>query len=182
MKLTVTGRRLTLTDATRQDIERKMQRLDRVLNDAAVSAQVVVSQDGRVAVCELTVHARGDHMLHAVGRHARVTTAVTTAVEKVAQQARRVKGRWKTRRRGADGGRVLRPDAAAPEAAPAPDAEPRIIRSRARLAKPMTLDDAVLALDGERRPFLVFRRPDADGVAILFRRPDGHFGLIEPEG
>lgn len=179
MKLTVTGRRLTLTDATRQDIEKKMQRLDRVLNDAAVSAQVVVSQDGRVAVCELTVHARGDHMLHAVGRHARVTTAVTTAVEKVAQQARRVKGRWKTRRRGADGGRVLPPEPAAPEAAPT---GPRIIRSRARLAKPMTLDDAVLALDDERRPFLVFRRPDADGVSILFRRPDGHFGLIEPEG
>jgi hypothetical protein len=43
----------------------------------------------------------------------------------------------------------------------------------------MTVDDAALALDRGAEPFLVFRRSASDAVAILFRRPDGHFGLID---
>jgi putative sigma-54 modulation protein len=46
----------------------------------------------------------------------------------------------------------------------------------------MSLDDALLTLSGGPLNFLVFRKADSDGVAILYRRPDGDFGLIEPEG
>jgi hypothetical protein len=31
------------------------------------------------------------------------------------------------------------------------------------------------------KTFLVFRQAASERVAVLFRRPDGHFGLIEPE-
>lgn len=180
MKLTLTGRHLTITDAVRQDIDRKLRRLERLLGDAAVSAQVVVERDAGRSVCEITVHARGDHVLRGVGRHARMTTAVAEAADKVARQARRVKDRWKSRRRSAPAPRK----AVAARAAAAPPADGggrRVIRSRARLAKPMSVDDAVLALDDAPRPFLVFRQPDAGSLAIVYRRPDGHIGLIEPE-
>ena len=99
MTLTVTGRHLTVTETTRADITRKLQRLHRVLNDSAVSAQCILARERQVFVCELTLHARGDHMLHAVGRHARLPAAVTSAVEKVSQQAHKLSDRWKTRRR-----------------------------------------------------------------------------------
>jgi putative sigma-54 modulation protein len=56
-----------------------------------------------------------------------------------------------------------------------------VIRTKPESIKPMNLDDAVLALQEGDRPFLVFRQAPSETMAILYRRPDGHFGLIEPE-
>jgi ribosomal subunit interface protein len=99
LKLTVTGRHVALTDSHRQLIRRKLRRLERVLNDSAVSAQCIVALEKLSYVCEVTVHARGDHMLHAVARHARLITAVNAAVDKVRRQGKSLADRWKARRR-----------------------------------------------------------------------------------
>lgn len=177
MKLLVTGRRMTVSDATRTRIDRKLHRLDRLLGDSAVSAQCIVEREKNAYLCELTVHARGDHMLHANARHARLESAVTAVAQKVGQQAQRLKDRWKTRRRSGTRRQVAVP---APEPAPAA-AGPRVIRSRARPLKPLTVDDAVLALQAGTQAFVVFRHADTGAIAIVHRRPDGHVGLIEPE-
>jgi putative sigma-54 modulation protein len=178
MKLTVTGRHLTVSEGVRTLLGRKLTRLERLLNDSAVSAQCIVGRDGQAYVCELTVHARGDHMLHAVGRHARLPSAITAAVEKAARQAQRVTERWKARRRK---GGTVREMPAPPVAAPVANRpNPRVIRLRDPVVKPMTLDDAILALSESDRPVLVFRQAASEAIAILYRRPDGHYGLIEP--
>jgi putative sigma-54 modulation protein len=178
MKLLVTGRQVTVTDPIRQDIDRRIARLARVLNDSAVSAQCVVARERGRFVAELTVHARGDHMLHGVGKHAVLGTAVGTAVDKVAQQAAKLADRWKTRRKaGRRRDAVTDGDATVAHEAPGS----RVIRSRQAPVRPMSLDDAVLALSAGDRPFFVFRHDASNAVAVLYRRPDGHFGLIEPE-
>jgi len=181
MKLTVTGRHLTVTDATRKDITRKLSRLERLLNDSAVSAQCILGMEGATVVCELTVHARGDHMLHGVGRHAKTKAAVTAAIDKVVQQAQRLKDRWTSRRRHATK-RVPTPAGVASAPPPAPEpAEARVIRTPAKVARPMSVDDAILALGEADRPFLVFREAHTESVVVLYKRPDGHFGLIDTE-
>ena len=67
MKLLVTGRNVDITPALRQLIERKLSRLDRVLSDSVVSAQVILRIEKYRHVADVTIHARGDHMLHGVG-------------------------------------------------------------------------------------------------------------------
>jgi putative sigma-54 modulation protein len=176
MKLTVTGRHVAVTEAIRADITKKMGRLHRVLNNSAVSGQCVVSRERQSFICDLTVHVSGDHMLHAVGRDTRLAVAVSQAIEKVGQQGRKVADRWKTRKRNDGSGP---PRVTAPEAEPG--GTPRVVRSRDYAIKPMNIEDAVLALSAGGRPFLVFRQATSERIAVLFRRPDGHFGLIEPE-
>ncbi len=173
MTVTVTGRHLEIPATTRQQIEKRIARLHRVLNDHAVSAQCVVTRERLGVACELTVHAKGDHMLVAVGRHARLITAVGEAIEKVSHQAQRLADRWKTRKR--DG---RRPAVPAVDAAPIERAT-RVIRARGYAVKPLSVDDAVMAL-GEQA-FLVFRHTETERVAVLFRRPDGNLGLIDAE-
>ena len=183
MKLLVTGRQVTVTDAIRQDIDRKVARLGRVLGESAVRAQCVLARERGQFVVELTVHARGDHALHGLGRHASLPAAVTAAAEKVSHQAQRLSDRWKTRRkadrqRRADGGLSAAPVL---DGTPADRPAARIIRAKHSPMRPMSLDDAALALSAGERPFLVFRHDASNAVAVLYRRPDGHFGLIEPE-
>ena len=176
MKLTVTGRHVAVTESTREQIATRIRRLDRLLQDRAVSAQCVVSQERQVMTCDLTVHVGGGHALHGVGRDARVVTAVGQAIEKVAQQATRLSDRQRARRR--PGPRASAEPGRERVAAPA---RPRVIRTHGYDIKPMSLDDAMLALEGSARAFLVFRLATSERMAILFRRPDGHFGLVEPE-
>src|SRR6476646_9232560 len=100
MKLAVTGRRVAVTETIRQQIDRKIRRLDRLLNDRAVSAQCVLSEERQRMACELTVQIAGSRPLHGLGQDARLITAVGIAIEKVAQQASRLTDRQRTTRRG----------------------------------------------------------------------------------
>jgi putative sigma-54 modulation protein len=181
MKLTVTGRHLEISTADRAQIASKVARLDRILNDSAMSAVCIVTRERQNFVLELTVHARGNHMLVGVGRDRRLTTAATLAVQKVAQQAKRLTDRWKASRDGrtARAASIRKRPAAAPPEPGSP--EIRVIRTRGYEVKPMTVDDAVLLLTGGSQSFLVFRHAVSDAILVVYKRPDGHVGLIEPE-
>jgi putative sigma-54 modulation protein len=76
----------------------------------------------------------------------------------------------------------LRRQRAAPAPAPeAGDGEPRVIRSRRFVAKPMTVEEAALRVGSSEYGFLVFRDAETERVNVLYRRSDGNLGLIEPE-
>ena len=57
----------------------------------------------------------------------------------------------------------------------------RVIRTRRSAVKPMTLDEAALELEARGDGVLVFRDAATERVSVLFRRKDGHLGLVEPE-
>lgn len=181
MRLELTGRHLDLTPPLRQLIERKLTKIERLLRDSALSAQVVCSLEKYRHVIEMTIHARGDHILHGVGQGRTWPTALKAVGAAIEKQARRVKTKWTTRKRRASGPRDLAPSAEPAGAAVAAEARPRILRSRAYAVKPMTVEDAVLRVEGAGDTFVVFRNASTDAINILYRRKDGHFGLIEPE-
>ncbi len=46
--------------------------------------------------------------------------------------------------------------------------------------KTMTVASAVVELDTKESPVFVFRNAGNDHVNIVYRRPDGHIGWIDP--
>jgi putative sigma-54 modulation protein len=181
MKLTVTGRHLAVSTTERAAIAGKVAHLDRILNASAVSAGAIVSRERGLVVCELTVQVRGSRTLVGVGRDRRLPVAAARAADKVGQQALRLTGRRKAKRDGR-GRAPARRAGPAGELEPASTPAPRVIRSRDDDdVKPMSLDDAVLLLSSRPHGVVVFRHVLTDAVAVVYRRPDGHVGLIEPE-
>jgi len=59
--------------------------------------------------------------------------------------------------------------------------EPRIIRSKKIVAKPMSIEEAAMQMDLLNNNFLVFTNPNSKSLNILYRLKDGHYGLIEPQ-
>jgi putative sigma-54 modulation protein len=57
--------------------------------------------------------------------------------------------------------------------------EPRVIKTDQVPAKPMDLDEAVMQLGMSKLEFLVFTNRNSNRVNVLYRRKDGHFGLVE---
>lgn len=180
MRLELTGRNIDITPPLRTLIERKIRKIERLLRDSALSAQLVCSIEKYRHMIEMTIHARGDHMLHGLGQGTTWPLAIKEAVAKIEKQARKVKTKWTSRKRRASGPRhVAAPSE--PARSVAADARPRIVRSRADAVKPMTVEDAALRVGAGSETFVVFRNSTTDAINILYRRKDGHLGLIEPE-
>ena len=99
MKTSVKGRHVQVTPELHAQIERKLEKLERLLNDSAVSVKVTLDQERRDCTAEIVLHARGDHVLHGDGEGPTWADAVGAAVNKVDQQAHTLKGKWEARHR-----------------------------------------------------------------------------------
>jgi putative sigma-54 modulation protein len=176
MRLDITGRQVEITAALRQLIEKRLARLERVLNDAAVSATITITKEKYRLRTEIVVRTRGDHALRGNGESSGWALSVRQATDKIEQQAQTLKGKWKDRKR--KGARVVRQSSEEPAPTGAP--APRIVRARYPV-KPMSIEDAVLRLDGNKDTFVVFRNIVTEDISILYRRKDGNLALIEPD-
>jgi putative sigma-54 modulation protein len=177
MRLDITGRKVTVTPALRQLIATRLARIERLLNDAAISAVVTVTKEKYRHRTEIAVHTRGDRVLSGNGEANAWPLSVRMAVAKIEQQAQTLKGKWDGRRRKSAGGRTV--SVGPPEPAETPAR--RIVRNRRYPVKPMTAEDAALRVERGPESFVVFRNADTDAISILYRRNDGNLGLIEPE-
>jgi putative sigma-54 modulation protein len=182
MRLELTGRHLAITPATRALVEERLAHTLRLLNDSAVSAHVVLTRDKSRVRAEVTLHARRERFLHGEATGQNVELALNAAADKVDRQAQTLKGKRDARkRRSPSAAKAVSALVAA--AAPGPTGRPRrrIIRARQYAVKPMSVEDAAVEIDDAADGFIVFRNSATDAVMVLFRRPDGNLGLIEPE-
>jgi putative sigma-54 modulation protein len=181
MRLELTGRHVEISPDLRRQVEKRLARLDRLLEGGIVSVQAVLTLEKYRHLSEFTVHTRGDHFLHGLGATTTWEASIADAIEKITQQLAKMKGKWQERKRRATSPRLMPPPA--PTAAPADEPTARRIhRVRRSAVKPMTVEEAALAVESGSDTFLVFRNAATDAVGVLYRRKDGHFGLIEPEG
>jgi len=185
MRLELTGRHVEITPTLRRLVEGKLAKLERVLNDSAVSAQAVLTREKHRHRAEITLHARGEKFLHGVGAAGAWEPAVNASIEKIQQQALKVKGKWQARKR-----RTPRVPLAAdvPEAAsvaPRPPAEPvrvrmpKIYRAERQGIRTMSIAEAVRHLD-RSTPIVVFRDTETGGIAVVYKR-DGDLTLVETD-
>ena len=133
---------------------------------------------------EATLHARRERFLHGEATGPDLELVLGAALAKIDQQARKLKGKLNGRKR--------RPSAAAspPSEMPSPAAarnsnagsppRGRIIRNTRYAVKPMSVEEAATEMGDGKDTFIVFRNSGTDMIMVLFRRPDGYLGLIEP--
>lgn len=195
MRLELTGRHVDITPALRRLVDTKLAKLERMLNDRAVSVQAVLSRIKNGCRADITLHARGEKFLHGVGKANTFETSVGDAVAKIAQQAQTVKGKWKDRKRHAAKAATVAPDgsAAVPDEAVTGTAKParaprearprmpRIVRMARQPVKAMSIGDAAREVDANGEGMVVFRNSDTQAVSVLYRRPNGELTLVETE-
>src|SRR5688572_22554072 len=99
MRVELTGRHIEINPALRRFVDRKLARLERMLNDAALSAQVVLTAEKHRRRADVTLHARGEKFLHGAGVAQTWPLALSLAMDRIAQQGKKVKGKWQERKR-----------------------------------------------------------------------------------
>ncbi|MDR7482850.1 MAG: ribosome-associated translation inhibitor RaiA [Armatimonadota bacterium] len=185
----VQGKHLVVTDALRQYVEQKITRLTRYL-DYIQEAQVVLSTTrdrvaGRTMGVEITVW-RDGLVLRAEEFSDDMYASIDLAAEKLERQIEKYRSRMIEKRRLDASRRRRRAEQAVEDALRAPDvadeATPGVVRVKRFPVKPMTEDEAMLQMELLGHAFFVFRDASTEQIRVLYRRRDGNFGLIEPEG
>jgi putative sigma-54 modulation protein len=185
VRTTIRGKNLSVVDEDRAYIERKMQRLERMLDDRS-EAEVELRLEGNRKVDDSHIV---DVALSVDGKSLRGTAAASSfkvAADDVIDKLERrtVESRQRPRdRRRAEQARyneaavVDAPNQAADEL---PDEEARIVKVKRFAIEPMFEEDAISRMEELGHTFFIFVNAESEQVAVLFSRRDGRYGLIEP--
>ena len=181
MKIEIVGRNLHVDGTLRAFIEQKAKKLERLLG-AAAEVRVTVAHEKHLQIAELHASNRTGVFQASEETEGTLQEAVQRLIEKGAEQVRRARGR-KVQKKG---GRTLRTDGGWPvevldSASIGEGAPPRIIETTELAIKPMSVEEAVLALEDSPSGFVVFHDSGRDRVSVLYRRKDKNYGLIAPE-
>ena len=108
-----------------------------------------------------------------------IQSALDDAADRFASNLRRLNDRLTDRRRGTSKkGLNLTSHSAEDEG----ELEtPEIVRVKQFVMKPMTPDDAAMAMDQLGHSFFFFHNAESDLPSVLYNRRDGRLGLIEPK-
>jgi len=168
MQVSVTFRHVDATPALKSHAEEKLARLTKYLHRPG-AAHVTLSVEKDRHTAEITWQA--DHeSLFAKEVTADLYSAIDLAVGKLEHQAQRLKQKRDAHkgpgREGAPSDVV--PGSTRTGVVPHP-VDP----------KPMALEDAVAKLERSGDDFVAFVDASTQAMAVLYRRKDGHWGLIE---
>jgi putative sigma-54 modulation protein len=183
MQIQITARHVEVPDKLRSFIQSKVEKLDKFI-DGITDVHVTLSSEKYRQIAELNVHSRGNVYLSATEATDDLKLSVRQAIDKVRGQAKKQRAKKidKKRRRLGRGERegtfnVIAADASAGAHAGVSE----VIESSRFIVKPLTVDEAVLELEEEGAEFLVFRNASNERTNVIYRRPDGNIGLIDPE-
>jgi putative sigma-54 modulation protein len=175
MQLSVTARNLEITPALRSYAEEKLTRLTKYL-EHIVTAHVVLSVNKHRQTAEVTLRVR-DLTIRAEEESDDLYSSIDLVVEKLERQILRYKERIATH-----AGRSAPRSARGPALPATVEEEPRVVKTKRFAVKPVPTEEAILQMNLLGHSFYVFRNSATEEVNVLYRRRDGHYGLIEPEG
>ena len=194
MRLELTGRHVDITPTLRRLVEGKLSKLERLLNDSAVSAHAVLTREKHRHRADITLHARGEKFLHAVGSTASWETSIAYAIEKIAHQARKVKGKWQANKsRGPKIAALVPPVSIEREAVSSVKPvgasrrrrdrlrTPRILQTLRQPLRAMSVADAARQVEAGGDGIVVFRDVKTAAISVLYRRGSGELTLVETE-
>lgn len=181
----IIGRNLEITEAIREYVEKKLERLDKIFDERELPTKVVLSLAGsphvnKRAKAEIQVDLPGG-LVRVEEEDPDLYAALDRAVDRLKVQLKRYKERrFQSRRHSYQG--PPSPEAQALEALRKPEEEegPRIVRVKRFEMKPMTPEEAVFQMEALGHDFFVFRNAGTDEINVVYRRRDGDYGLIEP--
>ena len=190
MQISVKGRHLSVGDALREKIEDRLRVAIEKYFSSAIEAQVVFTKSNRVIETDITIHVGHGITLNAHAQLEDMTASFEAAAEKLEKRLRRHKRRLRDHHKN----RANRehPAIAADQYVLAGGMEedvvenvgadaPVIVAETKTEIDVLSVGDAVMQLDLAQNTVLMFRNPRHGGLNVVYRRPDGNIGWIDPK-
>ena len=181
MRTIVRGKNLDIWPADREYAESKMRRLQRILDDRtdailefSVEGHRSI-EDGHIVEATLSVNGRP---LRGVASGTTHRVALDTLIDKLERRAIALKEKPREKRKR--GASALPPDDVEDLGEPVETGPPEIVKVKRFGIEPMFEEDAVAQMEELGHQFFVFVNAENERLAVLYRRRDGDYGMIEP--
>lgn len=181
MKYVFTDKKVNLPAAIHNYAEKKVGKLDRFFKEDATAAITFSVEKERLNRVEITIRSSGT-IFRVSESTADMHASVDSAVATLERQIRKNKTRLEKRLRQGAFERVVDEEVSSFVPEEPEEGEYRVVRSKTFPIKPMTRDEAILQMNLLGHNFFAFKDEDAEGAfAVVYRRYDGDYGLIEDE-
>ena len=192
MQIQITGRHMELGEALRGRIEEGLEAAVSKYFNRTGEANVFVSQHGPFVEVDCNVHLPSGIVLQSTGKADDPYAALEVSLDKMEKRVRRYKRRLKDHHTN---GQPALPAQAVAEMliqVPAEDADepedaglengdaPLTVAETQVQIRTMSVSEAVMQLELQDVPALMFRNASHDGLNMVYRRPDGHIGWVDP--
>ena len=179
MQVNITFRNMFATDALRNHVTDKLSKVVDKYLDKVTEAHVTLSLERYLHHADINLHA-GHFHVRGKEKSEDMYASIDLACDKIERQLKKYKDRLKSHRPAHVHAREpvrVRYEIFAPS--PTDGLPPEVVRSNEFLAKPMSVEEALMQMDLMNNDFLVFTRPDSRDVNVVYRRKDGNYGLIQ---
>lgn len=191
MKTTVKARNVELSGRLRNQIDRKLRRLDRISHPDAEANVELIANASRAAeaanVAEVTLVSHGS-VVRSASSGPTLIAALDRLIDKLERQLIRARERPRSvRERQVDEAQAVLAQAGsdsiadlAPESGADVAGDRSVVKIKRFNMTPMFEEDAIARLEELGHAFFVFLNAEGGGVCVVYRRSVGGYGLIEP--
>src|SRR4051812_16397986 len=196
MTIRVSGKSISVGEALRGRVSERTEEVLRKYFDGNYSGHITLSKDGFGFRTDFALHLDSGVTLEAESNAADAYASADQALLQIEKRLRRHKSRLKdrsARKSHAAATTIAGMEAQALDApsyvieAPAGDGEDEatpynavIIAEATTSLKRLSVSEAVMELDFTGAPVIVFQHGSSGRVNIIYRRPDGNFGWVDP--
>ncbi len=179
MQILISGQQINLGDNFRIYAEGAIDSSVSKYFDEAVSADVRVTRDGSDIKTELTVHPKTGAVIRSSAVSADAYASLDGAVSRLSRQLRKYKHKLVEHKNIVEMAdmSVIEAVGETEEAADAP-----VIIAEMQTEIPVcTVSEAVMRMDLESLPALLFKNTAHGGLNMVYRRSDGNIGWVDPK-
>jgi ribosomal subunit interface protein len=186
MTLRVSGKNMDVGDALRSKAEDHFSTVVGKYFDGGYDGHLTLTPDGNGFRADCLVHLDSGAMLQASAQGGDATSAYEVMALNIEKRLRRYNRKLKSHRKGANGnGEALTAQYTVLGSADAfdevdEDYAPPVIAETTKNLRSMSVGEAVMELDLAQTGVVVFRHAGHGGLNVVYRRPDGNIGWIDP--
>jgi putative sigma-54 modulation protein len=175
MNINFTARHTEITDQTRKYCARRITALEKLLG-YPIETDIILSTEKYRQKVEINIKIKGS-TINTFEETSDMFSSLVAAFDHIERRIKKERAKLKERKRRKPKTAEMEPGSAEEER----EGVARIIPSKDYSLKPMSIEEAAMRLESGRREILVFRNIDTGKWAVLYRRKDGHFGIVKPE-
>ena len=173
MQIKIRGNKIDITDSMKEYVKEKLSKLDKYSLEE-FEASVLVKVRNYTQKVEVTIPLK-TLILRAEEEANDFYSAVDLVVNKLERQIRKNKTKLKRKEKG--GIKELNME----NILDIPEEEEKEVKRKKVEIKPMNLDEAILQMELLGHNFYMYKDSDLDSIALVYKRHDGGYGVIETE-
>ena len=188
MRYKVSGIHIDVGDALTQHVETELGEVERKYAERPTDANIIFSKDATEFVCEATVHLSTGLTSQAKSHAFDIYESFEKCCNKIEKQMRRYKRRLKDHHKDREtpvdsllaSSYVLASSDDHSEEAEPETLQPIIVAEMETNIKSLSVGEAVMQMELNNAPVLVFKYERNDGLNVVYKREDGNIGWIDP--